>query len=104
METNFGHLAVYSIYITPGNTNINNAIFDFIISSHTNWIILGDLNAKSKAWYCNSENKRGLDLEALSSINHFHILNNKTPTYKRSNSILDLTIYSNQLYGYFKKI
>ena len=97
-KTISSEIAIFSIYSPPSNMTINHKLFEFI-NSFKKIIITGDLNAKSKLWYCHSDNQRGLELETLLSHYNLHLLNNKSPTYKRGKSVLDLSICSNSLFS-----
>ena len=68
-----------------------------MLAKHNKLIIIGDLNAKSKLWHCNTENKRGTDLEQLICKLDMHVLKSSSPTYPTSNSVLDLSICSSSL-------
>ena len=93
-------IAIFSIYITP-QENLKKELFEAITQNHKNFIIVGDLNAKNKQWHCKNTNPKGILLEQITLSNNLHILNNKTPTYGRSKSIIDLSICSNSLRSNF---
>ena len=97
-----GQIAVFSIY-NPPNELINLDLWNFIIKNYKNFIIMGDLNAKSNLWHNKSENKNGKDLEQLILQNNLFVLNCPSPTFKRGNSTIDLTICSNSLRKYSSK-
>ena len=95
-KTNQGEIAIISLYIAPSNDNLNIKLFEFL-AKFKKLIIVGDLNAKSKLWYCLNDNKRGLELESVISKLNLSILNNRKPTFTKSNSILDLSICSRSM-------
>ena len=101
-KTAYGDVAIFSLYITPSYNALNTNLFSFI-SKFGKFVLTGDLNAKSRLWHCPVDNKKGLELEPLLVKHKLHILNNKTPTYKSSNSILDLSICSNPMLSKFHK-
>ena len=101
-KTAFGEIAIFSLNITPTNEPLNQKLFLFI-SKFKKFVLNGDLNSKSKLWHCTADNKRGLELEQLTTKHNLHILNNKKPTFIKSKSILDLSICSNSWRCKFKK-
>ena len=98
-------LAIFSIYCSP-LTPLNNNLLEHICTKYKYFIILGDLNANNHMWNCKSYNKKGHDLENLINRFNLQIMNSKTPTYKRSKNVLDLSICSNSLasYSYTHKV
>ena len=90
-------IAIFSIFITP-QEKLNKIFFDFIIKNYKHFIILGDLNAKIKLWHCKTTNPKGILLEQILIYDILFVLNNKTSTFQRSKSIIDLTICSNSLH------
>ncbi|CAF0801792.1 unnamed protein product [Brachionus calyciflorus] len=84
-----------SIYVHP-NSKTN---FDFLENFLTQKkiIITGDFNSQSLDWYCKSSNKRGEILNNLLNQNKICILNDDTPTFRKSSNILDLGLCSNDL-------
>ena len=96
VKTGQGEVAVISLYITPSNENLNNNLLDFLMKFNK-LVIVGDLNAKSKLWYCPTDNKRGLELESAIMKHNLSILNNKKPTFLKSKSVIDLSICSKSM-------
>ena len=89
-------LQIFSIYSSPGSP-LNKDLFDHIFLSFKNVVVLGDLNACSKLWFCKSENKKGAELEAVLAKFSLHSLNRHKPTFKRSKNVLDLSICSDSI-------
>ena len=58
---------------------------------------MGDLNAQNKFWHCKKDNQYGLHLETIINDKNIKVINNKTPTYTRGKSIIDLTLLSSDL-------
>ncbi len=92
-------IAIFSIY-SPPKAPLNHTLFTKIIEDHRNFIIAGDLNGQNKLWHCKKENKYGRELEILINKHNIQILNDKTVTYPRGKSILDLTLTSKSLCQY----
>ena len=44
-------IAIFSIY-SPPKSKLNPKLFEYIKSNFDHFIILGDLNAKNKSWFC----------------------------------------------------
>ncbi|CAF0704716.1 unnamed protein product [Brachionus calyciflorus] len=93
-------LAIFSIYVSPKD-RLDENLFDFIQKNYKNFLILGDLNSKSRSWYCKQSNENGKKLENIIDKYNFIVLNNQTPTYRRSQNVLDLSICSINLEKYF---
>ena len=104
---------IISLY-NPPQTNLNKEFFEYIESKYKNYLIIGDLNAKSNIFGNEKSNKNGEILERIifnlncQIINEnyeptFHIIKNKNvePDF---HSFLDLflgtTIYANNLIEY----
>ena len=88
------NLAIFNIYIAP-SSNLDQDLFSKITKNYTNFLVNGDLNAKNKLWNCNNENKNGKSLSRIIENSNICILNNMIPTYRPSNSVLELSICSN---------
>lgn len=84
-------------YYVPPNQNILTNILETIVKNHENVIIVGDFNAKNELWYCKSMNQRGIQLEELIQQNNLCIHNDITPTFMRSNNILDLLVSTSDI-------
>ena len=100
--TNNIKIAIITIY-SPPKIPINQALFDYICRTFKHFFITGDLNAKSKSWFCKKDNPKGIWLERFANERNIHIVNNRKPTYIRSKSIIDLTICSNSTFKHFEK-
>lgn len=94
-------LAIFSYYSSPDSI-LNQELFNFIVSKFKFFILLGDLNAKNKVCHCPISRKKGEDLVKIINKYKLKILNNK-PTFKRSLNLIDLSIFSESLYMFFKK-
>ncbi|RNA06375.1 RNA-directed DNA polymerase from mobile element jockey-like, partial [Brachionus plicatilis] len=93
-------LAIFSIYNRP-NSVINDKFFGKVRAKYRNLILIGDLNCVNQNWYCNSNNANGLKLAQIIEQNNLYVLNNDSPTYSRGSNILDLTICSEAMLGFF---
>ncbi|RNA31655.1 AP-like endonuclease reverse transcriptase, partial [Brachionus plicatilis] len=93
-------LAIFTIYNSP-STVLNDETLHFINSHFPKFIIVGDLNSKSKTWHCIKENTNGEILENFINAPNCHVLNCEKPTFPRGNSIIDLTICSQNMYDFF---
>ena len=60
-------------------------------------ICVGDFNATNSIWHCQRTNPRGKALEKIIFENDLFILNNNSPTSKKSNNIIDLVFCSNKI-------
>ena len=102
----------FSYYNAP-NVKINIELFEHIQKNFKNYLIMGDLNAKTQLLDCHKTNKNGEILESILFNNNCQILNiNKKPTfhiYKKNNkpdyhTLIDLyigsPIYANMLSNY----
>lgn len=69
------------------------------MDNHKPYILLGDLNAHSKSWYCKDDNRQGRILKNTIENHNCNIINNSSPTHYNSvnNSIIDLIIISSDL-------
>ncbi|RNA33000.1 RNA-directed DNA polymerase from mobile element jockey-like [Brachionus plicatilis] len=96
-------LAIFTIYSSP-STVLNDETLHFINSHFPKFIIVGDLNSKSKTWHLIKENTNGEILENFINASNCHLLNCEKPTFPRGNSIIDLTICSLNMYDFADKI
>lgn len=91
-------------YYNPPNKSLSKEIFNKL--GNKNFILLGDLNAKSPVLGCVSTNENGLILEDILIDNNIICLNNKKPTYTNFSSlesdILDIALASSSTFKYFK--
>ena len=95
-------LTVFSIYLSP-KSPINEKLFDYFYQNLKNFLILGDLNCKNTKWGCKNSNENEEKLEQILDKYNMIILNDFTPTYKRSQNVLDLSISSINSTKYFQK-
>ncbi|RNA38671.1 hypothetical protein BpHYR1_008192 [Brachionus plicatilis] len=86
-------LALFSHYSSP-STELNEKLFEYATNNFKFFIIVGDFNALNSNWFCPKSNKKENVLLSTIEILDLFILNNETPTYKRSKNILDLFICS----------
>ncbi|RNA15054.1 AP-like endonuclease reverse transcriptase [Brachionus plicatilis] len=93
-------LAIFTIYSSP-STVLNDETLHFINSHFPKFIIVGDLNSKSKTWHFIKENTNGEILENFINASNCHVLNCEKPTFPRGNSIIDLTICSPNMDDFF---
>jgi len=96
------HFYFITIYLPP-QAQIPEDSFFRTLSSIKHFILAGDLNSKSKAWYCIHENPNGNLLKtALEKSPNIAIVKNKTPTHFstfRTYDILDMFLASSNLIG-----
>lgn len=81
----------------PPNSIIPNRDFFRTLGKLKKFILTGDLNCKSKSWYCNKENPNGESLRNLLTLQNISIVKNKKPTHYstfRRLDILDLILTS----------
>ena len=87
-------LTIYSLYLEPGSNHTYNNLDNLIYQLETPFIILGDLNAHSTMWHCNSTNAKGRIIERILDDHNISLLNADSPTHYTShtntNSIIDL--------------
>ncbi|RMZ93677.1 AP-like endonuclease reverse transcriptase [Brachionus plicatilis] len=55
-------ISVFSIYSSQ-STKLNDKLLDHISSKYKDFVIIGDLNAKNKIWYCKNDISNGMILE-----------------------------------------
>ena len=97
LNSDSSKIAIFSIYSPPSIDTLNIRLFNYIINNFKKFIILGDLNALSKSWFCKTENAKGRQLNDLINEHSLVIMNNKTPTFRKSKNVLDLTICSKNI-------
>jgi hypothetical protein len=90
-------------YYNPPTCKINEKVFEILKKEkRTQYIIIGDLNAKSTLWYADKNNDNGDILDNIILENDFIIINNKDYTHVnfngKTNSILDFCIISTKLH------
>ncbi|RNA09009.1 RNA-directed DNA polymerase from mobile element jockey-like, partial [Brachionus plicatilis] len=86
---NGNELALFSHYSSP-SSELNEKLFEYAANNFKFFLIVGDFNALNTSWFSPTTNKK---VEKLG----LFILNNETPTYKRSKNILDLIICSKNM-------
>lgn len=75
-------LNIFAYYNSP-NQEINRDIFNYIELNCTNYLIMGDLNAKSSKHLSNNQNKNGDILEDILTSNNCQIIkDNNEPTFQ----------------------
>ncbi|RNA20554.1 RNA-directed DNA polymerase from mobile element jockey-like [Brachionus plicatilis] len=91
---------VFSLY-NPPNALLNFDLFEKINRKCTNYILGGDLNARTKHLGCLAENQNGIILEKIINELDFSVINDKTPTFNIFNreyfEILDLFLVSSSV-------
>jgi hypothetical protein len=93
-------------YYNPPKDEVSEKVFDILKDERIEYILMGDLNAKSTLWTADENNLNGDILNNI-IINHDCIIvNNKEPTHINFNgktkSILDYCIVSNKLSDKFE--
>jgi hypothetical protein len=84
---------------------INEKVFDILSQQRSDYIVMGDLNAKSTNWFATENNTNDNILESILIYNDCIVINNKQ--YTRHNfggstsSILDFVIISYRIYEVF---
>jgi exonuclease III len=86
-------------YYNPPSEKISDKLIEIMKSHKLNYLLCGDLNAKSKSLGCRVNNSNGTIFESIMCNNDFIVLNDETPTYYSFNSsveddILDFAICS----------
>lgn len=85
----------------PPNADFPKSSFFQKLSKLKNFVLCGDLNSKSKAWFANVENQAGKKLEDALSQSQISIYKNKLPTHfssaYNSSDITDLILSSPSL-------
>ncbi|RNA29072.1 RNA-directed DNA polymerase from mobile element jockey-like [Brachionus plicatilis] len=93
-------ISVFSLY-NPPNKVLNFELFKTIKRNCRNYILCGDLNARTKQIGCLGENENGSLLEKIINELDFSVINDKCPTYNIFNrnyfEILDLFLVSSSL-------
>jgi exonuclease III len=93
-------------YYNPPKSALSSDLFVKMFELNSNFIVAGDLNAKSLSIGCKAPNNNGRILENLLSSTDLVVLNDDTPTHKRFGTeeldILDLFISTNNMLRYFK--
>ncbi|CAF0948508.1 unnamed protein product [Brachionus calyciflorus] len=89
-------IQIINVYTPPNSKTDFSFLKEFLISNKKT-ILLGDFNALCKTWYCNSQNKRGIDLDEITSFYNLSVINNACPTSKKSSNILDLVFVSDNI-------
>lgn len=108
LHSSNGWVNIYSVYLPPKIKNewqeALNELEDVIRCTTTPSIIGGDLNARSKRWYDNQENRKGKILSAFIDRNELEVINvGSQPTYEQERSthtrysIVDLTLCTTNL-------
>ena len=94
-------------YYNPPNEQIQLKVFDILQSEKLEFIIMGDLNARSTLWGADKNNLNGDILDNIILDHNCLIVNNKESTYinfnGNSKGILDYCIVSTKLYDKFDK-
>jgi hypothetical protein len=92
-------------YYNPPHSTLNKMLFEKLSDSKNQYIVLGDLNAKSTQWGAEINNLNGEILNDIVLDNDCLIVNNKEYTHfgfnSLSKSILDYCIISTNLYEMF---
>lgn len=87
---------------TPPESKSNYLFIEDIVKKYGDKVIIvGDLNATNKSWFCGSNNARGYALENIVNDNSLIVINNNQPTSKKSSNVIDLVISST---NFFEKI
>ena len=86
-------------YYNPPTLKVSEQLFETIKTHKLNYLMCGDLNAKSKSFGCRANNVNGLAFESILCNNDCIIINNDVSTYHSFNAtvnddILDLAICS----------
>ncbi|RNA39306.1 RNA-directed DNA polymerase from mobile element jockey-like, partial [Brachionus plicatilis] len=93
-------LIVFSLYNLP-NVLLNFEFFKTVNKKCRNYILGGDLNARTKQIGCVGENENGIMLERIINELDFSVINDKRPTFNILNKnyfeILDLFLVSSSL-------
>ena len=100
--TNNMKIAIFTIY-SPPLIPMNKDLLNFKDSYFKFFIIMGELNAKNKSYFCKKENPKGIWLERFTTGHQMHLVNKNKPTYLRSKKVIDLTICSNAIFMHFSK-
>ncbi|RNA00277.1 RNA-directed DNA polymerase from mobile element jockey-like [Brachionus plicatilis] len=93
---NGNELALFSHYSSP-SSELNEKLFEYAANNFKFFLKVGDFNALNTSWFCPTTNKKGNILLRIAEKLGLFILNNETPTYKRSKNILDLIICSKNM-------
>ena len=76
---------------------IETKLLEKIINKTNKTIIIGYLNATHQKWFCKKNNKNDISLNDFIDKHKLEIINDKTPTFKRSRNIIDLALISQNL-------
>ena len=97
---------VISFYLPPDNqknknrNQLSSEIFD-TLEAFKSYVLVGDLNCHSKAWYCDKTTTKGNILNEYIMDYNLSVLNNRKHTHfchtNNSSSVIDLMIVSNDL-------
>ena len=104
VEVNNLEVIVLSYY-NPPHCSLSKEVFDILKETKKNYIVLGDLNAKSTCWEAITNNVNGEILNDIILENDCLVVNNKEFTHfgfnQNTRSILDYGIISSKLYDFF---
>lgn len=85
-------------YYNPPTQSLNKDIFNFVQEKFENYLICGDLNARTRAIGCIGKNNNGNILEDILLSNNCSVINDSSPTFHRHDNnyheLLDLLIGS----------
>jgi endonuclease/exonuclease/phosphatase family metal-dependent hydrolase len=91
-------------YYNPPNLKQSEEVFDILRKNCAEYIVMGDLNAKTTLWCSDENNVNGDILDNILLDNDCSIANSKDSTHRNFNgktsSILDYCIISTILYDY----
>ena len=80
-------------YYNPPNMEINEKVFDILSQQKSDYVFMGDLNAKQTNWCATENNTNGNILESILIENDCIVINNKQYTHHNfggyTSSILD---------------
>ena len=94
-------------YYNPPSLKIEGKVFEILKNNCKQYIIMGDLNAKSTLWGADKNNDNGDILENLMMDSDCIIVNNKQPTHinfnGKTSSVLDYCIITVNLFDAFQE-
>jgi exonuclease III len=90
ISNNNEKIILLNSYTHPKSKSNFNFISQLLKKSSGKMIVVGDFNATHHSWFCNSSNKRGIELENVLSENNIMVLNKPIPTSRKSSNIIDL--------------
>ena len=97
-------MRLYQMYYNPPNLKLSDEVFHILRKNCAEYIIMGDLNAKTTLWCSDKNNDNGDILDNIMLDNDCIIANSKEPIHKNFNgkttSILDYFIISTKLFDY----